>query len=110
MEKSFPKPEIFVPLRMGWETSPFGRPVADQFIIFCGRSSRKMGNPCIDPPDGIRDIRAIDGNIIADEEIFRYILLNPLAILIFLLNCPSTVTHLPDLKGRFIDRLAERWS
>jgi hypothetical protein len=108
MEKSFPKTEIFVPLRMGGETSPFGRPVADQFIILCRRGSREMGDPCIDPSDGIRDICAIDGDMIADEEIFRNILLNPLPILIFLLNGPSPVTHLPDLKRRFSRRLAER--
>jgi hypothetical protein len=68
-----------------------------------------MSDPCIDPTDGIRNICAIDRNIIADEEILSNILLNPLAILIFLLNRPSTFTHLPDLKGRFRCRLAERW-
>jgi hypothetical protein len=110
MEKSFPEAEIFMPLRMGWQASPLRRPVADQFIILCCSRSREMGDSSIDPSNGIRGICAIDRNIIADEEIFCNILLNPLAILIFLPNRPSSIAYLPDLKRRFIDRLAERWS
>ncbi len=62
-----------------------------------------MGNPCIDPPDGIRDICAIDRDIVADEEIFCDILLNPFAISNLLFNGPSPISHLPDLMRRFMD-------
>jgi hypothetical protein len=109
MEKGFPETEILVPIRMRRETSPLRRPVADPFVVFCGSSSREMGDPCIDPSDGIRDICAIDGDMIAHKEIFCQILLDPFGISIFFLNGPSPVTHLPELKRRFICRLAERW-
>jgi hypothetical protein len=107
MEKGFPETEILVPIRMRRETSPLRRPVADPFVVFCGSSSREMGDPCIDPPDGIRNICAIDRDIVADKEIFRNILLNPSAISMLLFNRPSSIAHLPDLVGRFMDRLAE---
>jgi hypothetical protein len=67
-------------------------------------------NPCIDPPDGIRDIRAIDRDIVADEEIFRDILFDPFAKLDLLLNAPSTIPHGPDLMRRFLHGLAKRGS
>jgi len=69
-----------------------------------------MRNPCIDPSDGIRDISAIDGDIVADEEIFRDILFDPFSISNLLLNAPSTISNRPDLLRGFRYRLAERWS
>jgi hypothetical protein len=108
MEKGFPETEILMPFRMSRETSPLRRPVADPFVVFCGSSSREMGDPCIDPSDGIRDICAIDGDMIAHEEIFCNILFHPLPILIFLLNGPSPIPHGPDLKRGFIDRQVPR--
>jgi hypothetical protein len=69
-----------------------------------------MRNPCIDPADGIRDIGAIDRDIVADEEIFRDVRFNPLRIPALLLNRPSTIPHGPDLKGGFLHGLAERGS
>lgn len=108
MEESSSETEIFVPLRMGRQTSPFSREVADQFIILRCGCRWEVGNPCIDPPDGIRDICAIDGDLIADEKILCDILLNPFAKSLLLLNGPLPVAHIPDLMGRFMDRLAER--
>jgi hypothetical protein len=108
MEKSSSETEIFVPLRMGRQTSPFSREVTDQLIILRCGCRWEVGNPCIDPPDGIRNICAIDGDMIADEEILCNILLNPSAILTLLFNRPSSITYIPDLMGRFMDRLAER--
>jgi hypothetical protein len=69
-----------------------------------------MRNPCIDPPDGIRDICAIDRDIVADEEIFRDILFDPFSISNLLLNAPSTISNRPDLMRRFLHGLAERGS
>jgi hypothetical protein len=108
MEKSSSETKIFVPLRMGRQTSPFSREVADQFIILRCGCRWEVGNPCIDPPDGIRNICAIHGDMIADEEVFCQILLDPFAILTLLFNRPSMLTHLPDLERRFSCRLAER--
>jgi hypothetical protein len=69
-----------------------------------------MRYPCIDPPDGIRDICAIDRDIVADEEIFRNILFDPFSKLDLLLNAPSTISNRPYLLRGFRDRLAERGS
>jgi hypothetical protein len=67
-----------------------------------------MGNPCIDPSDRIRDIRAIDRNIVSDEKIFSDILLNPLAVSSFLFNRPSAIPNRPDLIRGFLCRMTER--
>jgi hypothetical protein len=67
-----------------------------------------MGDPCIDPPNSIWNISAIDGDMIADEEIFRNILLNPLPVLNLLFNGPSTILDGPDLMRGFLHGLAER--
>ena len=66
-----------------------------------------MSDPCIDPPDRIWDVCTIYRDLIADEEILSNICLNPLAIILLLLDCPLPITYLPDLGGRFFHRLAE---
>jgi hypothetical protein len=108
MEEGFPETAILMPLGMGRQTSPLGCPVTDQFKIFCRGGSGKMADPCIDPPNSIWNISAIDGDMIADEEIFRNILLNPLPVLNLLFNGPSTILDGPDLMRGFLHGLAER--
>jgi hypothetical protein len=108
MEESFPETAILMPLGMGWQTSPLGCPVTDHFKIFCRGCSGEMRNPCIDPPDGIRGICAIDRDFVADEEIFRDILFDPFSISNLLLNAPPTIPNCPDLLRGFRCRLAER--
>jgi hypothetical protein len=110
MDEGFPETPILMPLGMGRQTSPLGCPVTDHFKIFCCSGSREMRNPCINPPDGVRDICAIDRDIVADEEIFRDILFDPFSISNLLLNAPSTISNRPDLLMGFRDRLAERGS
>jgi hypothetical protein len=108
MEEGFSKPSIFVPLGMGRQVSPPGCPVTDQFKIFRCGCSGEMRNPCIDPPDGIRNIGAIDGETVANEKILCNILFDPFSILNLLLNGPSTICNRPDLLGGFLHSLAER--
>jgi hypothetical protein len=102
MEEGFPETAILVPLGMSWQTSPLGCPVTDHFKIFCRGCSGEMRNPCVDPPDGIRGICAIDSDIVADEEIFCDIFFHPFPVPNFLFNRPSTISNRPDLKRRFL--------
>jgi hypothetical protein len=82
--------------------------MADPFVLFGSGCSREMGDPCIDPPDGIRNICAIDGDLITDEEVFCHILLDPFTITALLLNRPFSFAHLPYLMGGFVDHLTVR--
>jgi len=107
IEKGFPKSDILVPLRMGWKMSPIRRPVAYEFVILCGRRRRKMSNPGINPSHRIGNICTVYRNFMTDEKIFRDIFFNPFPKLMFLFNRPLTIIHLPDLKGGFLDCLAE---
>jgi len=108
MEESLPETAILVPLGMRRQISPLGCPMTDHFEIFCCGRSREMKNPCIDPPDGIRDISAIDGDLVADEEIFSDIFFDPFPISNLLPNAPSTISNRPDLLRGFRYRLTER--
>jgi hypothetical protein len=110
MKEGFPETPILMPLGMGRQTSPLGCPVTDHFKIFCCSGSREMRNPCINPPDGIRDICAIDRDIVADEEIFRDILFDPFSISNLLFNAPSTISNRPDLMRRFLHGRVKRGS
>jgi len=110
IEEGLPETGIFMPLGMGGQTAPLGCPMADHFEIFCCGRSREMKNPCIDPPDSIRDISAIDGDLVADEEIFCDIFFDPFPISNFLPNAPSTISNRPNLIRRFLHALAERGS
>jgi hypothetical protein len=67
-----------------------------------------MGDPCVDPPHRIRDIGTVDGDFITDKKILRDILLDPSSKSMLLLNRPPTISHLPDLKGRFLGGLCKR--
>jgi hypothetical protein len=67
-----------------------------------------MRDACIDPPDGIRNIGAIDGDLVTDEEIFGNVPFDPLCKSNLLLKGPSTISHCPDLLRGFRYRLAER--
>jgi hypothetical protein len=87
--------------------TPFGGPVANPFALFDGGGSREVGDPGIDPSRGIRDVCTVDRDFIADKKIFRDIFLHPSAISNFFFNGPPPVSHLPNLKGRFLHRLAE---
>ena len=107
VEKRSPETAILMPLGMGRQTSPLGCPVTDHFKIFCSSCSGEMRNPCIDPADGIRDISAINGDIVADEEIFCDILFDPFPISNLLRNAPSAISNRPDLMRRFLHALAE---
>jgi hypothetical protein len=93
---------------MGWKLPPIGGPVAYQFPILGRGSSREVGNPCIDPSHSIRDIRTVNRNFIPDEEVLCDILLYPLTISDFVLNGPSSVSHLPDLGWKFFRGFCER--
>jgi hypothetical protein len=110
MEEGFPETAILMPLGMGRQTSPLRGPVANEFVILGDGCSRETSDPCIDPPDGIRNICAIDRDIVADEEIFCDILFDPFSISNLLLNGPSTVSNRPDLLRGFRCRLAKRGS
>ena len=102
-----PEPLVLVPLFMGGEAAPLGRPVADE-EAFLGRSSRgQVGDPCVDPSDGIEDIGAVDGDLVADEEVFGDVLLHPPAVGPFLLLGPTPVPDLPDLLGGFRRRAVD---
>jgi hypothetical protein len=109
MQKGGTETYVFVPLWVGREMLPVRGPVAYQFAIGCGSGSRKMGNPGINPSDGIEYVRAIRGDLIANEKIFRNIVINPFCILRLLFNCPTLITDFPELIRRFICRLAEAW-
>jgi hypothetical protein len=67
-----------------------------------------MRDACIDPPNGIRNIGAIDGDLVTDEEIFRNVPFDPLCKSNLLLKGPSTIPNTPDLLRGFRYRLAER--
>jgi len=108
MEENFPETEITIPLGMSRQTSPLGRPVADPFVVLGGGCSREMGDPSIDPPDGIRNICTIDRDLITDEEVFCNVLLNPFSITALLPNRPSSIVHLPDLMSGFVHGLTKR--
>jgi hypothetical protein len=110
MKEGFPETAILMPLGMGRQTSPLGCPVTDHFKVFCRGCSREMRNPCIDPPDGIRNIGAIDRDLVTDEEIFGDILFDPFCESNLLLNAPSAISNRPDLLRGFRYRLAERGS
>jgi hypothetical protein len=81
--------------------------VADELPLFCCGRRREVGDPCIDPPNGIRNICTVYRNLVTDEKIFLNISLNPLTIVLLLFNRPSTIAHAPDLKRRFFYRLAK---
>jgi hypothetical protein len=66
-----------------------------------------VGDPRIDPSDGIRNICTVNRNFIADKKILGDIFLYPFPISNLLLDGPSAVIHFPYLKGRFFDWLAE---
>jgi len=108
MEKGLAKPDIFMPLRMGGKLPPIGGPVAYQFAILGRGGGREVGNPCIDPSHGIRDIRTVNRNFIPDEEVLCDILLYPLTISDLILNGPSSISHRPDLRRRFFHGFCER--
>jgi len=98
VEKRGAKPEILVPLGMGRQMSPLDRPMADQFIILRCGGCWKVGNPCINPSYGIRDICTINRDLITDEEIFRNIRFDPFAIEIFFLHRPPSIAYTPELR------------
>jgi hypothetical protein len=72
--------------------------VADQFSIFCGGGRREVGDPRVDPSHSIRNICAINRNLVANKKILVKVLFDPFAIMDFLLNGPTTVSDLPYLK------------
>ncbi len=102
---------VMLPLRVGWKMLPVFGPVADQFAILCSSGSRKMGDPCIDPSDRIRDIRAVDWGPVAKEKVLRNIFIHPFSKPILFFNRPSVEADFPDLIRGFIQRLARarRW-
>jgi hypothetical protein len=106
MEKGPTETLILMPFFMSGKVSPLGRPVSDEFMVFCRGGCGKMGDPRIDPSDGIRDIGTVDRYFMADEEILREIGFNPLGVTVFLFNGPPTLSHHPNLKGRFLDRFS----
>jgi hypothetical protein len=101
MEKGPSEALIFMPLQMGREMSPVGRPVPNELMILGRRRSRKVGNTGVDPPNRIRNIGAIDRDFISKEEVLIQILLHPSGKKDFFLHRPSTIPHLPDLRGGF---------
>ena len=78
--------------------APLGRPVTDQFIVLGRGCGREMGDPGVDPADGVGYIGAIDWNPVTDEEIFGDILFDPFPELSLLLHAPPPVGDAPDLK------------
>jgi len=106
VEKGGTETLVMLPLRVGWKMVPVRGPVADQFAILCDGGSRKMSDPCIDPPDRIRDIRAISWGLVADKKIFRNIFINPFSEPILFFNRPSVEADCPDLIRGFIQGLA----
>jgi hypothetical protein len=67
-----------------------------------------VGDPRIDPSDGIRNICTVNRNFIVDKKILGDIFLYPFPISNLLLNGPSAVPHLPYLKRRFLHGFCER--
>jgi hypothetical protein len=108
MKKGFTETGIFMPLRVGGEVSPIRGPMADEFVVFGRSSCRKPCDPRIDPSDSIRDIRTVDRNLMADEEIFGQIGFNPSGEIRFFLHSPATITYLPNLRRRFLRRFSKR--
>ena len=99
MKKGFAETKVFMPLCVGGEMIPIRGPMADEFVVFSRGSCRQAGDPCIDPSDGIRDIRTVNWNFMADEEIFCNIFFDPSGEIQFLFICPSLFLNLPNLKG-----------
>jgi len=54
-----------------------------------------MGDPGIDPPEGIGNIGTITQDLMADEEILGDILLDPSSELNLRLDVPASVRYLP---------------
>jgi len=81
--------------------------VADEFIVFCRSGCGEPCDPRVNPSNGIRDIRAIDRNLMADEEIFRDIFFDPSGEIRFFLIRPTLFAHFPDLMGRFYNRFTK---
>jgi hypothetical protein len=81
--------------------------VSDELIVFCRGGCGKAGNSRIDPPDGVKDIRAVNGYVMADEKIFREIDLDPPGVIFFFFDAPSPFPNGPDLKRRLQGRTAE---
>jgi hypothetical protein len=92
---------------MGWKMLPVRGPVADPFAIRCGSSSRKMGDPGIDPSDCIDGIRTIRGDLVANEEILCNRFIHPFFKSMLFFNRPPAIADFPDLIRGFIQRLAE---
>jgi hypothetical protein len=109
MEKGGTETYVFVPFWVGRKMLPVRGPVAYQFAISCGSGSGKMGNPGINPSDRIEYIGTIRGDLIANEEIFRNIFINPFCILRLLFDGPMVITDFPELIRRFIYHSAEAW-
>ena len=107
MKKGFTKTKVFMPLRVGGEVSPIRGPMADEFVVFGRSSCRKPCDPRIDPSDSIRDVRTVNWNFMADEEIFCDIFFDPSGEIFFLLHSPSPIAHGPDLQRRLLECLAE---
>jgi len=73
--------------------------MSNELIVFSRRSRRELGNPCINPPNGIRDIGAVNRYFMLDKKIFRDIGLDPLGEIDFFLDTPPPLSNLPDLMG-----------
>ena len=89
---------------------PIRRPVADQFPVFCGSGSRKMGDPGVNPSDRVDGICAIRWDFVGDKKILCNRFLHPFFKPTLLFDCPSAIAHFPDLISGFIRRLTEGWS
>jgi hypothetical protein len=81
--------------------------VTDQFSVFGCGSCGQSGNPRINPPDGVRDIGAVNRDAIADEKIFGEVFFNPSGIILLLFNRPAPFSHFPGLQRGFHGRLAK---
>jgi hypothetical protein len=68
-----------------------------------------VGDACVDPSHRIGDIRTVNGDFITDKEILRDIFLHPFTESVLLLDGPSTISHFPYLKRRFLHALCEGW-
>jgi hypothetical protein len=76
--------------------------VANQFSVFCCGGSREVGDPRIDPSNGVRNICTINRDLIANEEILCHIGLDPLTVIFLLFNRPSTIPYPPNLGRGFL--------
>jgi hypothetical protein len=81
--------------------------MADEFVVFGRSSCGQAGDPRIDPSDSIRDVRTVNWNFMADEEIFCDIFFDPSGEIRFLLCRPTPFFHFPNLMGRFFNRFTE---